>query len=252
MGNRRITARLAIVAALCLSGVPTLLADDSGLVVSVDAQHKFTKKFSADVDAEMRTRNNFRTWDRFSVGLGGSYKLNKWLKAGAGYQLIIDNDKEKISYNLDGSFNNWRPSYWGVRHRAYVTLTASYRLGRFDISLRERGQYTYRPEHETTRYDFDNQYWENTTVRSKNKYMLRSRLKVEYDIPASKFTPWASVELFNDLTLEKTRALVGVDYTFRKKHIFELSYRYQHVHGGLDDDGETEMHMLGVGYTFKF
>ena len=45
---------------------------------------------------------------------------------------------------------------------------------------------------------------------------------------------------------------MGVDYTFRKKHIFELAYRYQHVHGGLDDDGETGMHMLGVGYTFKF
>ncbi len=165
--------------------------------------------------------------------------------------LLLDNNPEKISLHEDGTTNNWRPSYHATRHRFYIGVTGSYRIGRFDLSLRERYQITYRPEHNTKRYDFDNLMWEPTVVKSKTRHILRSRLKAEYDIPASKFSPWASVELFNDLRLDKVRLQAGCDYTLKKQHQFSLFYRYQRV-TGTDNDGETNSHILGAGYCFKF
>ena len=249
MGNcRRVI--LAAIAAIALAA-PATWADDSGLNISAGASHKLSKKATVEAKAEMRTRNDFRTLDRFTIGADGSYKLTRWLKATVGYQLLIDNNREKLTYNPDGNYNNWRPSNWGTRHRLSASLTGSYRLGRFGFSLRERYQFTYRPEHVTERFDFDNLYWEPDTVSHKSANVLRSRLKVDYDIPASKFTPWASVELFNNLALDKTRLSVGVDYTWRKRHDFSLYYRYEHAHN-TTANGDGNTHLLGAGYTFKF
>ncbi|MBR1883010.1 MAG: DUF2490 domain-containing protein [Muribaculaceae bacterium] len=229
----------------------SLLADDTGLIVSAGLEKKIDKKWSAEFEAEFRSRNDFRTADRVALGLSASYKVTRWLKADAGYQLLIDNNHEKLTYNLDGNYNNWRPSYWGTRHRVYASLQASYKWNRVTFSLRERWRYTYRPETTTTRYDFDNEQWEDTQVRSKGRHMLRSRLKAEWNVPKCKLTPWASAELFNDMSLAKTRWSLGGDYSLQKKHKFTLFYRYQHING-QDDDGETGSHYVGLGYAFKF
>ena len=42
-------------------------ADDTGLIVSAAVEKKFNKKTSAEVEAEFRTRNDFRTVDRFAL-----------------------------------------------------------------------------------------------------------------------------------------------------------------------------------------
>ena len=61
--------------------------------------------------------------------------------------------------------------------------------------------------------------------------------------------PWASVELFNNWSLDKVRYTAGIDYVVKKKHSFSLYYRYQRVY---DDDEEGNMHSLGLSYKFKF
>ena len=81
--------------------------------------------------------------------------------------------------------------------------------------------------------------------------MLRSRLQVSYDFPHWKFDPFANVEFFNGKTLEKTRIQAGVEYKYQKKHIFTLTYRYQNVNAE-DDDLETNRHLIGIGYKYKF
>lgn len=235
--------------------------DDVGLIVEAAAEKKISKQASVELSAEFRSRNSFRTADRFSVGVGGEYKPIKWLKLDAGYQLLIENSPEKITYNAPNptvdeqgnpvpNYNNWRPSYWGPRHRIYASVTVSYKLGRIGLSLRERWRYTYRPEKTVTRYDFDNRWWEDERVLSKGAHMLRSRLKLVWDIPKSKFEPWASVELFNNLRLEKVRYSAGVDYTLQKKHVFGLYYRYQHIHD--PEETEPNIHSTGMSYKFKF
>lgn len=226
-------------------------ADDAGLLLSAEASHKIKKGFNVDINAEFRSRNDFRTADRVSVGAGISYKLLPWLKASGGYNLLIDNNKEHISYNDDMTYNNWRPSYWGVRHRFHVTLTASHKVQRVELSLRERWQYTYRPGKTIDNFDFDEVMWEDHEVRGKGKNVLRSRFQLEWDIPKWKFDPFASVEFHTTRQLDKTRFIVGADHTIKKTHNFKLYYRYQTVnsHGS---DSESNIHMVGLDYTYKF
>ncbi|MBO4803669.1 MAG: DUF2490 domain-containing protein [Muribaculaceae bacterium] len=247
-GKRLITCLLVLLCAACF---PTLsLADDAGLVASVEASHKFSKKLSAGLETEFRSRNNFRTADRVSIGGDVSYKVLPWLKAAVGYELLIDNNKEKLTFQDDGvTYNNWRPSYWGTRHRFNFTLTASYKIQRVELSLRERWQYTYRPAKITDNFDFDEAMWEDDEVKGKGKNVLRSRFQIEWDIPKCKFDPFASVEFHTTRELEKTRFIVGVDHTLKKKHAFKFFYRYQLTGSGSD---EANIHLLGLGYTYKF
>ena len=236
---------------LCALLTPTLsLADDAGLVATIEASHKFSKKLNAGFEAEFRSRNNFRTADRVGLGADVSYKLLPWLKASAGYTLLIDNNREKITYQDDGvSYNNWRPSYWGLRHRFNVSLTASYKVKRVELSLRERWQYTYRPSKTIDNFDFDEAMWEDHQVHAKGKNVLRSRLQAEWDIPKCKFDPFASVEFHTTRELEKTRFIVGVSHSVKKKYEFKVYYRFQ-VTGSSSD--EPNIHMLGLGYNYKF
>ena len=104
---------------LCAILVPLQMrADDSGLILNAGASHKIKKGLNVDIEAEFRSRNDFRTADRVSLSAGISYKLLSWLKASGGYDLLIDHNRETITYQDDDvSYNNWRPSYWGLRHR---------------------------------------------------------------------------------------------------------------------------------------
>ena len=226
-----------------------LQADDSGLILSAEASRKIRKGLNVSIEAEFRSRNDFRTAERVSLGASVSYKLLPWLKASGGYNLLFDNNREEITYNDDMSYNNWRPSYWGVRHRFNVSLTASYKVRRVEFSLRERWQYTYRPEKMIDNFDFDEGEWEDHKVRGKGKNVLRSRLQAEWDIPRCKFDPFASVEFHQSKYLDKTRFIVGVDHTIKKTHDFKLYYRYQ-LTGSHSSD--PNIHMLGLGYTYKF
>jgi len=250
---RRKRKQLAIaLLALCAAFIPTPShADDAGLVLSAEASHKFNKKLSMGIEAEFRSRNDFRTADRVSLGADVSYKVLPWLKASGGYCLLIDNNREDLTYQDDGvSYNNWRPSYWGVRHRFNVTLTGSYKIQRVEVSLRERWQYTYRRTRVIDNFDFDEGVWEDHNVRGKGKNVLRSRLQAEWDIPKCKFDPFASVEFHTTDMLEKTRFIAGVAHSIKKTHEFKLYYRFQLTNRHASD--EPNIHMLGMGYTYKF
>ena len=164
---------ILFVLAVAFCGVASAQSE-GGLIVSAEAEKGITKALSLGVEAEMRTRNNFKTMDRWSFGLGAEYKFNKWLKADAGYNLLYSNFREKITYTDAGAYNHWRPSYWGIRHRWHVSLTGSYKwAGGIKVSLRERWQYTYRPEKTVERWDFDDDRWEDQVRGCKGKNQLR-------------------------------------------------------------------------------
>lgn len=239
--------------------------DDFGLDFSLEAQKKFSKDFSLSLEGEYRTRDNTKTSDRWAVGLGLDYKLTKWLKASAGYNFLYDNN-EKISYFegtddavLDGDANEGDPKkraqYWAPRHRFNVSLTFDKKLlGDFRFSLRERWQYTYRPEHTVSeRWSYlDNAYdGKEKTYSGKGKNVLRSRLQVEYDKKGLAVTPYANVEFFNAWSLQKVRYTAGIDWKISKQHSVGAFYRYQNVRND-DDDNEPNIHLIGVGYKFKF
>lgn len=223
--------------------------DDFGLDFSLEAQKKLTKKWSVSLGGELRTRDNTKTVDRWSVGVGVDYKVFKWLKASAGYDLLIDH-RDKSTYKPNGDLNK-EAIFWGVRHRVNVALTASQKVGDFKFSLRERWQYTYRPEKTVDRWDADDEEYEPKTYSGRAKHLLRSRLQVEYGAKSANLTPYANVELFNGWSLEKTRYTVGMDYDLSKQHSVGLFYRYQSVRNDTDNE-EPNVHLIGLSYKYKF
>jgi len=239
-----------LLAAMCL---PLSAQSETGLWMEFGAEKKLSKKWSIGLEADLRTRNNLKTMDRWSIGLSADYKPVKYLKLDAGYSLLDNNFREDISYKTSGAYNNWRPSYWGIRHRFHASVTGTYKFqNNLRISLRERWQYTYRPEKTVTRWDFDNSYWEDKVRSSRGKNQLRSRLQLEYDQKGALFTPYVNVELYNSLAIEKIRYTVGTDLNLTKQHTFSLFYRYQNMKNVDADEYDPDMHYIGVGYKFKF
>ena len=245
--------RFLSILAIAMVTLPLKAQNEAGTMMELSVEKKLSKKVSIGLDAEWRTRNNCKTTDRWSVGIGADYKPIKNIKLAAGYILLNDHFREDISYNTDGSYNNWRPSYWGIRHRIHASVTGNYKVSKcLNISLRERWQYTYRPETTVNRWDFDNSWWEDKVREAKGKNQLRSRLQVEYDKKHALLTPYASIELYNSWAIEKIRYTVGTNIALSKQHTLSLFYRYQDMHNVAIDVYDPDMHYIGAGYKFKF
>lgn len=246
--------RCKIILLTVLATVASLIpaqADDTGLILDLGVEQKVSKHFTLGALTELRTRNDFRSIDHFTLGVSGKYKFTKWLKADAGYEVIVTNNREHLTLHDDGSYNNWRPTFYSTRHRFTASVTGDVDLGRFNFSLRERYQYTYRPETTTQRYDFDNDQMESCIVSAKNSHILRSRLKVEYNIPHCKLTPSVGAEIYTARSLEKTKFSLGGTYTLKKHHSLEMGYHYQLVNHTVKHY-TPDTHHLVLGYTYKF
>ena len=240
--------------ALVVATVATLLpvkaqSDDFGVWLDAGVTKKINRKWSIDAEAGLRTRDNSKEFDRWSVGVAANYKLTSFLKASVGYDLLVDHRELAVTYHKNGHINKITPEYWWPRHRLSADLTGSMRFGRLGLSLRERYQLTYRAEATGKKFDADTREW--GSVKSKTSHLLRSRLQASWHIRKCPFTPQAGVELFTgNGGLQKTRWMLGTAYSLDKHHELKLAYRYQTVNG--DDDDEPGTHVLGVGYTYKF
>lgn len=248
---------------ICPLSYSSAQSDDFGLDFSVEAEKKIDKQWSVSLEGELRRRDDAKTNDRWSLGRGVDYKIAKWVKASAGYSLLYDNTK-RISYSDqedvdDGDFDEVGmpkkcAQYWAPRHRFNVSLTFDKKLfGDFRFSLRERWQYTWRPEHTVSeRWSYLDEAYDGKakTYGGSGKNVLRSRLQVEYDRKGLSLTPYANVEFWNAWKLQKTRYTVGLDWKLSKQHAVGAFYYYQKVND--DDDLEPNRHLLGVSYKFKF
>mgnify|MGYP002624628065 CR=1 FL=1 len=247
------TYKTILAVLMTVVSLPLAAQSEGGLIVGAEAEKKVNKKLSIGIEAEMRTRNNFKTMDRWNFGIGAEYKLTKWLKADAGYNLLNTNFREDFSYKSSGDLNKWRPAYWGIRHRLHASLTGSYKLtDNIKLSLRERWQYTYRPEKTVQRWDYDDEEWQDKIRSAKAHNQLRSRLQVEYDQKDALLKPYASMELYNAWGIEKIRYTLGTDIRLGKQHSLGVFYRFQDMKNVDADDNDPNMHYLGVGYKFKF
>ena len=264
--------KILLMVMLMLPMMASAQHDDFGTILSVGAEKKIDKKLSVGAEVEMRTRDDVKKIDRWSGGLEASYKLMKGIKVSAGYTFLYDNMEKTSYYDEDdklvtrgivsaGDLKR-KAEYWGIRHRFQVSLSGSYKIRNLELSLRERWQYTYRPEKTVDHrfIYFDDEEEEIIpggmsdglphTYSSKAKNVLRSRLQAEYKISNFPATPFANVELFNAWALEKVRYTAGADWKITKKHIVSLFYRYQHVNS--DDDDEPNRHIIGLSYQWKF
>ena len=261
--ERNVIRALLVLITYHLSLFTSPAQSEGGLIIGGELEKKIDRKWSLGLEADLRTRNDFKTMDRWGIGVGVDYKFSTWLKAGAGYSLLDYNMREKVEHYTTEKGNakiHWRPSYWGVKHRFNVSLTASHKFSNgLKFSLRERWQYTYRPEKAVTRWTFredvtdQDMRLDDDYVRSgKGKNQLRSRLQVEWDRKRALFTPFASMELYNSWAIEKIRYAVGTDIRLSKQHSLSVFYRFQDMKNVDDEDYDPDMHFLGLGYKFKF
>lgn len=219
--------KFAVVWLLIICGAATAFAQDKdfGVWTSVEAEKKILPGLTASVEGEFRTRNDLGTVDRYSGSIGLSYRIWSFLKFGGEYSYI------RFNHDKRG---------WENGHRYNLFVTGSYKWQRFNISLRERYQHTYRKGVSSTQ------------KRANPKDMLRSRAQVAYDIRKSPFTPYVSMELYHTLNdpqdngLEKIRYTFGTHYKLNKRHSFQLFYRFQD-----DRSGDPDLHVFGAGYSVK-
>ena len=255
--ERRILILTVLAAAATLQ--TRAQSDDFGIWTEANIEKKLSSRLTLEGGLELRTRDDgFGELDRWSVSAGLEYKLTDWLKAGVSYSLLDDHN-----HKVNNSGKKYS-DYWGLRHRLNVSLTASQQWGNLTASLRERWQYTYRPEKTVDRYwnytdDDDDRYYgepvvkggvtETHTYRGKGSNKWRNRLQLKYKL-TKQWRPYISAEsTVGGSGLDKMRYAAGTEIRLTKQHVFDLHYMYQHVY---KDDDEANRHILGIGYTFKF
>ena len=207
--ENRIVKILMLTAVVCISGHTVAQNSEFGTWTSAGIEKKLNKKWSIEAEGELRTQNNMKNIDRWSGSVGVDYKLCKFLKLGLSYEFLYTYNREewKDHYNSSNVQNgyNVNHAYWMPKHRVSFDVTGSHDFGRFSFSLRERVQYTHNDSTTVTRDKYrglqnGTLYLDETdskTIDAKDKWVLRSRLQVEYNISHSRFTPYAYAELFN-------------------------------------------------------
>ena len=262
--ENRIVKILILTAVVCISGHTVAQNSEFGTWTSAGIEKKLNKKWSIEAEGELRTQNNMKNIDRWSGSVGVDYKLCKFLKLGLSYEFLYTYNREewKDHYNSSNVQNgyNVNHAYWMPKHRVSFDVTGSHDFGRFSFSLRERVQYTHNDSTTVTRDKYrglqnGTLYLDETdskTIDAKDKWVLRSRLQVEYNISHSRFTPYAYAELFNSMNdgmaLDKLRLSIGSEYKINKKNSLKIGY----IFNSSNDDDEPKGHILGISYTFKF
>lgn len=269
---KRGAAKIVVLAIALSSFAPAFAADDEdnkGLWTSIELSKKVTKKFKIGAEAEFRSNDYLKEVERFSVGISGQYKINDWLKASAGHIFIFGYKPEstKIHFDENGDEDGYNcdQAYWEKRNRVHISLSGEYKIGRVQLSLRERLQYTRthaeiidEEKHRFTTQRNDAGEWverwetprtEPETKEHKNNTVLRSRLTAKWDIAKCKVSPFASTELYSRIngwdSFEKLRSRVGASYKIDKDNSVEVYYLFEKA----GEKGKANTHAIGVGYS---
>lgn len=247
--NRWIIIEIVALIFVCLpSEAQDKDSDDFGIRVSAGVEKKIREKWIVGLEGDFYAKNNVSEIDRWGGEVSLIYELTRWLKASTGYKLIYEYNPLATTCHASGSINKYIPAYWRIRHRFNISLTGNVVFGCFNLSFRERWQYIYSPEKTVQQYVEDAEVWEDKTLNGKGKNVLRSRFQIKYNIQNSNFEPYVSTESYNSWKLTRIRYTIGTDYKFTKQHSISLYYRYQKE----KDAVEPSIHILGIGYKFKF
>ena len=283
-----LSALLLAMPALQASGVEDvtdLRSEESstaqaGLRAGASLQYSPVRHLQLDLSEEVRLRDNFTRFDASYTALEISYKALPYLRFGLGYefQLLYKDGKKSTNYEF----------FWQMRHRALANVTGSYKYMRWNFSLREQYQATFRT-------DLDE---EGLLEKANPKMVLRSRFKVTYSFFSKPFKPYASVEMYNplnhssfvddmfgsDLTvtrtgdanpgktfrelmrpswIDKMQYRLGVEWRLDAHSTLEFFYLFEHTFDKdvdvkkdgarvLVSDDRYYNHALGVFYQYRF
>lgn len=214
------------------------------------------KNLSVEAGVQLRLKDDLATVDRTQTSVGVNYEVCKHFGIGADYVLINRYDMAQSAWE--------KP-----RHRANLNLEGSVKVGRVELSLRERLQTTFRTD-SVNRYE-----------KMNPEMILRSRLMAEYNIRHSRWSPYLMFELHNTLNAPKVvanykrdeygvdnyitryRAGVGAKWRITRNHRLDFYYYFDYDRTfNIDYKAnagtlkgyvrENEMrHIFGISYKFK-
>lgn len=225
-----------VVLLFCCFLCSTLMAQnaDFGIWSGAEVSKKFTNGLKLNIEEEFRLRNDLRTMDKFETSIGLEYGLTSFLNAGVSYSLIN-------YFHPRDDFHEH--NFFETRHRFNVYGEGEYTLGRFDLTLRERIQGTYRVLDSLS------------TAKINPKYVLRSKLGLTYNIKGLPLEPFAFLEFFNALDrgsnaleFKSYRWSTGLKYTFNKKVSVKLGYLFT---SDVDSDEADRSNVLTIGLGYK-
>lgn len=140
--------------------------------------------------------------------LAVGYKINSWLTTDVAYDFMQE------------------PDY--VTHRGVYDISATLKQGNLSVSVRERFVHSWTP------------------ATSKHNNVLRSRLKVQYSISNSRFSPYLAIEVFTWDIWKKTRHYVATTYKINNHFEIEGYYLYYTFANASAE------HVLGIGLNMEF
>lgn len=185
-----------------------------GTWMEFEFRKDFLKNFSFSITPELRFQDQFNL-DEYLVQGKLAWSPVKFLSLAGSYRIGTEvKNKGNVNYN-----------------RIALDAQASQKISRFEASLRTRF---------TNYSDFE---------QDKKAYYLRPRVKLEYNIKGSKFTPYASYELFRNLDaneFDKARADLGFTRNLSKLHRVGLYYRLQDYFSD-----RQSIHIVGLEYRLR-
>ena len=203
-------------------------SSDFGLWTSIDAEKKLTKNWDLDVAAQYRMKDKFSITDQMRGSVDVSRKTGKYLKLGAGYELIAKNKVNQETYVY--------------RNRFRIQATGSYKYARFTASWRTRMQLTLLGN--SNKPDVDNQKW-----------VWRNRFGLKYDIKKTPLKPYINFEFFHQLFSDmkysyyQNRFSTGVEYSLNKRNTLEAGYKLETE---VDGAYKNKLNVIKLGYVFAF
>lgn len=111
-------------------------------------------------------------------------------------------------------------------HNLMMDVVGTLKSGPLTVSIRERLVHSWTPS------------------KGKQGNLLRSRLKVQYAIPGTRWKPYLAIEVFSWDTWKKTRHYVACNYEVTSWMELEAYYFY-YTH-----NGKPAQHILGIGMNF--
>ncbi|MEZ4905964.1 MAG: DUF2490 domain-containing protein [Spirosomataceae bacterium] len=174
-------------------------APDIGLWTGVGAEKKLNKKFSVNLNAQLRLTDNVSILRTYLAETGLSYKINKHWEI-TGYYRYIGRRKK----NEAGTDYEYRPY-----HRFYADLAYDHKLWKLKFDYRLR---------------YQNQFQDNDNGSENNASYIRNKFEISWP-NKSPFKPYISTDLFYQIgsTFDQMRNKGGVEIALGKKHKLDIS-----------------------------
>ncbi len=203
-------------------------SDDMETWTSVRLRYKASKKWSFELQEQLRLKENSSVTDQYFTQLTSKYKLTKKLALGLGLRYIKRNDNQG---NIQGFEDHFR---------YHFDLSFKHSLDRFTFNHR-------------LRYQNKNELGVSEEEGDFAKKNIRLKTAVTYNVRKWKLDPKLSAEIFNKSHeggtngFSKYRVTFGTSYDLKKAGEIALYYRMEKE---LNTSLPKKVDILGFNYIY--